>query len=108
MAWVRFFKSQEDAIKLIPPGTLRRVKFKDDFFCFGHNDAGLFALKDECPHERVALSPGRINHLGEVICPLHAYCFDVKTGDEQTGKNCRAKVYELEKREGGIFLKLDD
>jgi len=44
------------------------------------NDGGEFlALDDTCPHQGGSLGGG-VLHDGRVICPLHAWVFDARTG----------------------------
>lgn len=53
----------------------------------GRHEIGLFwdgdqvgALDNYCPHQGAMLSHGLVE-AGEVICPLHAAVFDIKTGE---------------------------
>ena len=44
------------------------------------NDAGnFFAIDDTCPHEGGSLGDGTL-HAGRVICPLHSWMFELRTG----------------------------
>ncbi len=44
------------------------------------DEAGRFhATDDACPHEGTSLGDG-VLHEGRVICPSHAWVFDVRTG----------------------------
>jgi NAD(P)H-dependent nitrite reductase small subunit len=44
------------------------------------NDGGrYFALDDTCPHQGASLATGTL-HEGRVICPLHAWVFDLRSG----------------------------
>ncbi len=44
------------------------------------NDSGeYYAIDDMCPHEGGSLSEG-ILHEGRVICPLHSWIFELRTG----------------------------
>lgn len=38
-----------------------------------------FALDDACPHQGASLATGSV-HGGRVICPLHSWVFDLRTG----------------------------
>ncbi len=54
----------------------------------------LYAIQDRCPHEGAALSGGLLDG-EEVICPLHAYRFNLKTGTCSTDPNLKAKTFRL-------------
>ncbi len=44
------------------------------------NDSGEFhAIDDICPHQGGSLSDGTL-HEGRVICPLHSWVFELRTG----------------------------
>jgi nitrite reductase/ring-hydroxylating ferredoxin subunit len=44
------------------------------------NDGGEFlAIDDECPHQGASLALGLV-HAGRVICPLHSWVFDLRSG----------------------------
>lgn len=66
-------------------------------------DDQVFALEDRCPHKGGPLSEG-IVHGRQVTCPLHAWVFDLATGqalgaDEGTVRTIAART------EGGrVFL----
>lgn len=45
------------------------------------NDGGTyFATDDACPHQGASLAAGAV-HMGRVICPLHSWVFELKTGE---------------------------
>jgi nitrite reductase/ring-hydroxylating ferredoxin subunit len=43
------------------------------------------AFSSSCPHRGASLIEATINGFGEVICPLHQYRFDLKTGQVKSG-----------------------
>ena len=67
----------------------------------------VFATQSSCPHKGGPLADGLIG-AGKVICPLHAYQFDLATG-QPIGQRCEAlKTYPVSLSEtGDILLNLD-
>ncbi|GAC1390916.1 MAG: nitrite reductase small subunit NirD [Ktedonobacteraceae bacterium] len=67
----------------------------------------VFATQPSCPHRGGPLADGLIG-AGKVICPLHAYKFDLATG-QPVGHTCEAlKIYPISLSEtGDILLSLD-
>lgn len=54
----------------------------------------VFATQAECPHRGGPLADGIVG-AGKVICPLHAYRFDLATG-QPAGNDCPAlKTYPV-------------
>ena len=47
---------------------------------------GYLAFASKCPHASGRMSQGYINPLGQVVCPLHRYCFDMKNGRNTSGE----------------------
>jgi len=53
----------------------------------------IFAVQALCPHKNGPLADGLVGN-GTVICPLHAWKFDLKTGDPIFG-SCQLKTYQV-------------
>ncbi len=63
----------------------------------------LYALQNQCPHEGGSLAGGLIEG-DEVICPLHGYRFNVKTGACSTDPKLRAKTFAVVSQNGGFTV----
>ena len=70
------------------------AKFKD----------GYFAFAQKCPHASGRMAQGYINPLGQVVCTLHRYAFDMKNGRNTTGEGYFLKTYPVELRPHGLFI----
>jgi 3-phenylpropionate/trans-cinnamate dioxygenase ferredoxin subunit len=70
------------------------AKFKEDYFAFAQ----------KCPHASGRMAQGYINPLGQVVCPLHRYAFDMKNGRNTTGEGYFLKTYPVELRPHGLFI----
>ena len=55
---------------------------------FRTRQGDVFATQAACPHKRGPLADGIIAG-GQIVCPLHAYKFDLATG-KPTGNDCVA------------------
>lgn len=58
---------------------MRRVEIGDRAFVLYNHAGTIYATSDVCPHKGAPLSSGDFED-GVVICPLHAWEFDVRTG----------------------------
>ena len=64
----------------LAPGKVRSVEVAGRRLAVGRSEAGCFAADDSCPHAGASLGEGMLD--GDfLICPLHAYAYDVRTGD---------------------------
>ena len=63
----------------------------------------LYALQNRCPHEGGSLAGGVIE-ADEVICPIHGYRFNVKTGACSTDPRLPAKTFAVVAEDGGFTV----
>ena len=62
----------------------------------------ILATQAECPHRAGPLADGLLGG-ASVICPLHEWVFDLRTG---AGKECSIKTYPVRATEDGTILLL--
>ena len=110
MKWISIFKTLAEAEQALKGGRLftvlvRPLPFK---ICIASHLGRYFAFADSCPHKRAAFSRGGyLTQGGGVVCPLHQYVFDLKTGDELTNNGCQAlDVFEVRADIEGLALRL--
>ena len=73
------------------------AKYKDQVFAFAY----------KCPHAGGILADGYIDALGNIVCPLHRYKYDLKNGRNVSGEGYYLKHWEMEMREDGVYVKAD-
>ncbi|MDR3666776.1 MAG: Rieske (2Fe-2S) protein [Ignavibacteriaceae bacterium] len=63
----------------------KRFIIKDIDIALFKNDDGVFALSNHCPHQHTAqIFDGYIEE-GCVVCPIHGWMFNLKTGKTPAG-----------------------
>jgi nitrite reductase (NADH) small subunit len=62
-------------------------------------------LDGVCPHEGGPLGEGTIEE-GRVVCPWHAFAFDLQTGVAQDDPALRVEVFEAQVENGELRVKL--
>ncbi len=73
--------------------------------CVGKAGDNYFAIDDTCPHAGGSLSEGMVD--GDlVICPLHAYGFDIRTGHCDDDPDCSVTGYSVRVEDGNIQVLL--
>lgn len=65
---------------------------------------GLYAFAYKCPHASGIMADGFVDALGQVVCPLHRYRFNIKNGRNTSGEGYYLKTYPLEERADGIYI----
>ena len=88
----------------IPRGEGRFFQIGSTSIAVFHTRGGnVFATEASCPHKGGPLADGIVGE-HKVICPLHAFIFDLPTG-QPAGNNCRAlKTYPARINEEGEIL----
>jgi nitrite reductase (NADH) small subunit len=95
------------ALERIPLGEGREFEVNGELIAvFRARDEKLYAVQAKCPHREGALADGIIG-AGKVVCPLHAFKFDLATG-APLGNDCAAlNTYTVSVNdEGEILLSL--
>jgi len=64
----------------IPEGKGLTAWVNDRSLAIYEFDGDVYAMLNQCPHRGGQLADGHITESGNVICPLHFWDFDVKTG----------------------------
>lgn len=68
----------------LEPGHMKRVMLNGQRVLLANVDGAFYALRDQCGHQKAALSKGKLE--GHVVeCPLHFARFDVRTGKIVSG-----------------------
>jgi nitrite reductase (NADH) small subunit len=89
----------------IPPGEGRAYHIGSEAVAvFRQRNGKVFAIQNECPHRGGPLSEGILGG-GSVLCPLHAWRFDLKTGDCHNDP-CALRAYSVRVEAGRLYLKL--
>jgi nitrite reductase (NADH) small subunit len=75
--------------------------------CVARVNGQIAVLDNICPHNDGPLGQGMIEN-GRVICPYHAWAFDLKTGEELSNPSAKVLVYEAEVRDGALMVRPPD
>ena len=87
-----------------PSNNLLEMEVDGRNFTLAKKATEYFAFASKCPHASGRMAQGYINPLGQVVCPLHRYCFDMKNGRNTSGEGYFLKTYPIELREEGLFI----
>jgi ferredoxin-nitrite reductase len=78
----------------IAEGHARLVRAKGEEMAVFKTNGQLYGIQNICPHAGGQLCDGWIEG-GEVVCPLHRYKFDLKTGACSTDPRLKARIFKL-------------
>ena len=72
------------------------ARYRDQYHAFAYT----------CPHASGILATGWIDLLGNVVCPLHRYKFNIINGRNTSGEGYYLKTYPLRIDENGIYVEM--
>jgi nitrite reductase/ring-hydroxylating ferredoxin subunit len=104
MEWIKIFSSHAEADSRIPEKKPQLVIIGETRICLVRFKSTYAAVQDSCSHNGESLSKGHVNYLGEIICPWHNYCFELRTGREMQRRSEPLKTYPIKIDETGFFI----
>jgi len=75
--------------------------------CIARFEEKLFAFAYKCPHAGGLLADGYIDVLGNIVCPLHRYKYNIQNGRNVSGEGYYLKHWPVEIREDGLFVEIE-
>jgi 3-phenylpropionate/trans-cinnamate dioxygenase ferredoxin subunit len=103
MIWHKIAESKEELF-LSAENKLVEIEVCGKKICVSAHQHQLFSCIAKCPHAGGKMAEGYIDALGNIVCPLHRYKFDLKKGRNTSGEGYFLKTYPIEEREDGIFV----
>ena len=85
---------------------IKRVKAGGKTICLVSYENEIFALSAKCPHAGGDLTQGWCKE-GKLICPLHRYSFDLRTGKGSEGQNDYIDSYPVEIKDDSVYIGID-
>ena len=76
--------------------------------CLGKFKDSLFAFAYKCPHAGGMLAEGFIDALGNIVCPLHRYKYNMENGRNVSGEGYYLKHWPVQIKEEGIFVGVEE
>ena len=91
--------------ELPPLGEAREAFCGDKQLCIANSGGAISAMGNVCPHRGGPLGQGIVED-GKIICPWHAWAFDLKTGVAVHSPHATVDVYEIKVEGEDVLVKL--
>jgi 3-phenylpropionate/trans-cinnamate dioxygenase ferredoxin subunit len=104
MQWVKIFADEREALNRIAQGKPQLLIVHGKRICLVFHNNCFRAVQDRCTHNGESLSKGTVNHLGEIICPWHNYCFSLETGRELSSRSDDLNTYPIKVDSTGFYV----
>jgi 3-phenylpropionate/trans-cinnamate dioxygenase ferredoxin component len=93
------------AVTQLPPGTGTELSLGGKAIALFNVDGIFYALSNTCLHRGGPLGQGFVE--GEtVMCPWHAWTFNVKTGENVVNGELKVPSYEVKVEDGQVLVKV--
>jgi len=76
--------------------------------CIGKFKEEVFAFAYKCPHAGGMLADGYIDTLGNIVCPLHRYKYNMQTGRNVSGEGYYLKNWPVNIRSDGVYVGVEE
>lgn len=91
----------------LPASGLAELEIDEKKICISLHKDQLHACVGKCPHASGKLAEGFIDALGNIVCPIHRYRFNLQNGHNSSGEGYFLKTYPIEIRAEGIFIGIE-
>ncbi len=104
MEWLKIFESDEKARDKIQEYKTQLLIINSKRICLARHNGQFFAVQDSCTHRGESLTKGKVNFLGEIICPWHNYRFQLDSGRACDSSCADLLTYAVKSDESGFFI----
>lgn len=98
---------QVAAVTDCPPGAVKTVTVNNVDIALVNYEGDFYALNNRCPHRGGQLGDGALQGT-DLICPLHGWDFDVRTGISRYNTLDGVTTYPVIVQNGKVFLNRSD
>ncbi|SFB49024.1 Rieske (2Fe-2S) protein [Algoriphagus aquimarinus] len=96
--------SNSQVLEMIYEKAIHKINLDDKTIALVRSGELFHAFQANCPHRGTSLFEGSLTKEGEIICPLHEYRFDMKTGEVKIGSCGNLEIYRTELTENGLKI----
>lgn len=84
---------------------VKQISIGGKKLCLVKEQGQIYAVQNACPHAGGHLSGGWCKN-EYIVCPIHRYRYNLKTGRGATGQGDYIDIYPTEKRADGYYVGL--
>ena len=93
-SWHKIAESENELA--FAPNRIAVIEVKNKKICIGKHLDSLFAFAYTCPHASGIMADGHIDALGNIVCPVHRYKFNLVNGHNTSGEGYYLKRWPVE------------
>ncbi|TXE14282.1 Rieske (2Fe-2S) protein [Algoriphagus aquimarinus] len=96
--------SKSQVLEMIPERSIHKIHLDEKVIALVRLGEIFYAFQADCPHRGTSLIEGTLTNRGEIICPLHKYRFEIKSGKVKVGSCGDLEIYQNELTEVGLKI----
>ena len=105
----KWYKIAENKVVLnFGTNNLLQLEVAEKPICLALVKDRIMACSAQCPHASGTLADGYIDSLGNIVCPVHRYKFNLENGRNVSGEGYHLKTYPVEVREDGVYVGIEE
>jgi nitrite reductase/ring-hydroxylating ferredoxin subunit len=85
---------------------LAEIQVEERKICVAMYQNKLHACTNKCPHAGANMANGRVDALGNIVCPLHKYKFALKNGYNTSGEGYKLTTFPTQITPDGVYVGL--
>lgn len=94
------------AAKDLAPGSCTEVSVSGKPVALFNVEGRFYATSNVCLHRGGPLGQGMLEG-ASVMCPWHAWNWDVRTGENTANASLKIPTYEVKVEDGAVYVKVD-
>jgi 3-phenylpropionate/trans-cinnamate dioxygenase ferredoxin subunit len=106
LKYFRIYDFKKDGAEPQAVNTVRTIAIEGTYLTLARLPDGYFAVADKCPHAGARLGFGKCMPDGKIMCPVHRYQYDLKTGKGLPRQGDYVETYPVETRADGVYVGL--
>ena len=91
----------------IPRASGKKIKVNGKYIALFNYKNKIYAIRNSCPHQGADLADAHISD-SKVVCPLHRWSFDLKTGAFSGNENIQIPTFEVKVENNDVYIFWDD
>lgn len=106
MRSIKLFNSVREAKERMQNRKPVLISIGDKKLCGIRIDEKINVVDNTCPHSGEMLHKGSVNHLNEIVCPLHNYRYNLLDGRECNERTVDLEIYPINVSDEGVFINI--
>ncbi|UZD22002.1 Rieske 2Fe-2S domain-containing protein [Algoriphagus halophytocola] len=99
-------ESKQQVLEMLSEKSIHKIHLDQKVIALVRSNETFLAFQSECPHRGASLFQGRLTETNEIVCPMHEYRFDLKTGKLKVGSCGDLETYPTELTENGLKISI--